>query len=298
MDRLKALRVFVRVVELGSFSGAARDLSERQASVSRWVAGLEDELGVQLIERTTRAVRVNAAGRRFYDEAKRVLDAWQNAQERARDHRTDVRGELRVSLPVVFGARFISPHVPGFLARYPEAAVELVFTDRYVDLVEDRVDVALRVGQPVDVDYKARVLGATDRCLVASPSFVERWGKIESLERLEVVPCLLHSGLNNKVVWRFSCDGVTRAVKVGGTFASNHSDTLLMAAKAGCGVALLAEWLVGDALRTGELLRILPDHEAPRASIQALYAATRRPSRLVEAWLDFCQDRVSSMLEE
>lgn len=295
MDRFEGLRAYIRIVELGTFTAAARDLRIRQATVSRWIAELEDELGVQLLDRTTRTVRMTRAGARFYDQAKALLGMWEDAASAARREHGEVAGRLRVSAPVVFGRRFLSPNLGEFLSAHPELELEVQFSDRYIDLVEEGVDVALRVGTPVDSDYRARTLITTPRRLVAAPDYIKRSPVIRHPRDLTQHMCLLHSGLDNRVTWRFSRDEELHRVDVSGRFRANHSETLLELARQGHGVALLASWLVDDAIGRGELEELLPEYRAPAAPIQALFASKRHTPSNVDAFIVFLQSLLSSL---
>lgn len=298
MDRFAALEAFIRIVELGSFTACAKDLRLRQATVSRWIVALEDELGVQLLDRTTRAVRVTDAGERFYEDARAIVGAWAKAQAQAQQQQARVTGRLRLSVPVVFGQRFITPNLARFVQTYPELELELLFSDRYIDLVGDGVDLALRVGQPIDSEHRVRTLGITPRRLVASPAFIKQHVSPKHPGELAKLPCLLHSGLRDVTTWSFEHQGQRTQVKVKGTVSANHSQTLLELARAGVGVALLASWLVDDAILSGELVALLPEYEAPRAPIQALYASTRHAPRAIEAMIDFLQETLEDALPE
>lgn len=298
MDRFAALEAFIRIVELGSFTACAKDLRLRQATVSRWIADLEDELGVQLLDRTTRAVRVTDAGSRFYEDARAIVGAWATAQAQARQQQAHVTGRLRVSVPVVFGQRFITPNLARFIQAHPALELELLFSDRYIDLVGDGVDLALRVGQPIDSEHRVRTLGITPRRLVAAPSLFTRHAPPQHPDELGQLPCLLHSGLRDVTTWSFERQGKRAQVKVSGPVSANHSQTLLELARAGVGVALLASWLVDDAIASGELVALLPEYEAPKAPIQALYASTRHTPRAIEAMIDFLQETLQHALPE
>ncbi len=295
MDHFEALRAYVRLVELGSFTAVAKEQQVTQPTVSKWVAALEDELGVQLLDRTTRGVRVTPAGEAFQQRALEVLGAWEEAVGATRGQHAKAQGRLRVSVPVVFGDRFIAPLMPSFLSEHPGVELDLRFSDRYVDLVSDGVDVAIRVGRPVDSSYRARVLADTPRRLVASPAFVESHGAPDSLGALAELPCLLHSGLGTQQSWELAKDGATRSVSVQGRISANHSATLAKLAVAGHGVALLASWLVDDALADGRLVRLLPDHEPPRAPIQALMASTRHVPSRVRAFVDHLAEGLADL---
>ncbi len=296
MDRLTTAAAFVRIVELGSFTAAARDLGLRQATVSRWIAALEEELGVRLLDRTTRAVRVTEAGERFHADARALVEVWDGAVERAARRTHQLAGRLRVSLPVVFGERFVTPHLAAWAARHPSLAIELVYSDRYVDLVEAGVDLAVRVGRPVDSAYRARRLGETPRRLVAAPSYLAAHPAPARPVDLEAHACLLHSGLDNRAVWTFEGPDGAAGVEVRGRLAANHSDTLRHLALGGLGLALLASWLVDDDIGAGRLVALLPDHAAPPAAVQVLYASPRHAPRAVTAFVDFLAETLASLM--
>ncbi|MEZ4428224.1 MAG: LysR family transcriptional regulator [Nannocystaceae bacterium] len=296
MDRFAAAEAFVRIVELGSFTACARDLRLRQATVSRWIAALEDELGVALLDRTTRSVRVTDAGERFYAQARELLAIWSNAQARARQDRRELTGRVRVSLPVVLGQRLISQHLAGFVRDHPSLELDLRFTDRYVDLVADGVDLALRVGAPVDSEYRAKTLGVTPRRLVAAPRLGAALGELADPRALARLPCLLHSGLNNRALWSFERAGEVVRVAVRGRVSVDHSETILALAIAGEGVALLASWLVDQELARGRLVALLPEYAAPPAPIQILYAASRHTPAAVAAFVAFLEDALRPAL--
>ena len=294
MDRFEGLRAYVRIVELGTFTAAAKDLRIRQATVSRWIAELEDELGVQLLDRTTRTVRMTHAGERFYDRARALLGMWEEATAAAREEHEEVSGRLRVSVPVVFGQRFLTPNLGKFLSKYPGLELEMQFSDRYIDLVEEGVDVALRVGTPIDSDYRARTLATTPRRIVAAPGYLAAAAPIRHPQDLAKHVCLLHSGLDNRVTWRFSRDEESFRVEVGGRFRANHSETLLSLARQGHGIVLLASWLVDDAIERGELIEVIQEYRAPSAPIQALFASKRHTPGNVEVFIGYLQELLSA----
>ena len=287
MDRLTAMHAFVRLVELGTFSEVADELRIKQSTVSKWLASLERELGVQLIERTTRTRRVTDAGTLFYRRARDILAAYDDASASLQEQAPEPRGRIRVSLPVVFGRLFVVPHVAAFLQRYRHVEVELVFSDRYVNLVDEAIDVAVRVGTPADSSFRARKLGETGRCLVASPGYLAERGAPRTPDDLSAHQCLLHTGLTTGATWSFrSATGQVRA-PVRGRISANNSDTLLFMARAGLGIALLASWLVGSDLQSGQLVPLLGDYQLPRAPIQALMPPGKRIHPRVRIFLDF-----------
>ncbi len=298
MDRLQALHAFVRLSDLGTFSAVADDLRVKQSTVSKWVASLEEELGVQLVERTTRSQRLTEAGRDFRTRALDVLSAYDAAVESVRSEAQEPIGRLRVSLPVVFGRRFVLPFLPGFAQAHPRLELELLFDDRYSRLVDDEVDVAIRVGTPVDSSFRARTLGRSARRVVAAPSYLTRVGPPERPGDLVAHDCLLHTGLRPGEPWVFSRDGEGIRVPVRGRARANNSEALLTMAREGLGIALLADWLVADDVGRGTLQVILSAYETPPAPIQAVFAAQRyvhpRSRLFVDALESFLSGRLAT----
>ena len=290
MDRIDAIHAFVRLVEIQSFSEVAKEIRVTQSTVSKWLAALEEELGVQLIERTTRTQRVTEAGQVLYERGKRILESYQDVRSLLQEGAPEPSGRLRISVPVVFGQRHVVPHMPKLLQRFRALEVELVFNDRYVNLVEEGFDAAIRVGIPVDSTLRARKLGVTDRVLVAAPSYLERLGAPRAPRDLQDHECLLHTGLAFGERWTFRHDGRSSSVRVHGRFSANHSDALLQMCRSGTGIALLAAWLVDADLRRGRLVSLLPGHQPPNAPIQALFAPGRFVHARLRAFLDFVED--------
>lgn len=289
MDRMEVMRALVRVVELGTFSAAAEELRVKQSTVSKRIAALEEELGVQLIERTTRTRRVTEAGDALYRRARAIVAAYDDAIAEAKARTPEPRGRLKVSLPVVFGRRFVVPHLDAFLRRYPQIELELRFADRYVHLIDDAIDVAIRVGIPVDSSFRALKLASTGRSLVASPEHLAKTSAPEHPHDLRDHACLLHSGLSDGAVWTFTPregEGGPVRASVRGRFAADNSDALLQLACAGHGVALLADWLVRDALADGALVALLPTWEAPPAPIRAVLPPGPHVAPTARAFID------------
>ncbi len=290
MDRLRAMEAYVRLVEVGTFSAVAEELRVKQSTISKWVAALETELGVPLVARTTRSMRVTDAGTRFYERARDILAAYSDVSAELSRNRPEPRGRIRVSVPVVFGRLFVVPHLSKFLRRYREVEVELVFNDRYVNLVEEGFDVGLRVGLPLDTSFRARRLGETARHLVASPGYVQKHGTPTEPRQLRDHDCLVHTGLRAGDTWVLRQGGQTFRAPVRGRFAANNSEALLTMARGGLGVALLASWLVEPELRSGRLVELLTDFDLPRASIQALTPPARTVHPRVTTFIDFLAD--------
>lgn len=287
MDRIEGLRLFVRLAERGSFSGAARDLRVKQSTASKWVAALELEFGVGLVERTTRALHLTDEGRRFLTQARQVLASWDELAEQVQSSRVEATGRLRVSVPVVFGNLFVVPTVPAFLAKHPRVELQVVLADRFVNMVDEGFDVAVRVGVLTDSSLRVRRLADGGRSLVASPRYLERRGRPRRPEDLAHHDCIVHSESEPSVIWRFGTTrGAETPVPVKGRVSVTNSEAALELARQGCGCALLADWLVAGDLASGRLERLLVRHLAPPAPVSVVLPPGRYTPIAVKRFVD------------
>ena len=287
MDRIDALRLFTYLAELGSFSAAARRSKVKQSTASKWVAALESELGTNLVQRTTRAVKITPAGRRFVAHADEVLAAFDRLSGELGARSELPSGTIRLSAPVVLGRLFVVPLLADFLAANERVRAELVLGDRYVNLVEEGFDLAIRVGIPTDTSARARKLAESRRVLVASPRYLDAHGRPKTPKDLVKHECLIHGEGNTALVWRFGRSaGKDVPVAVRGRFTANNSEAVLLLARRGLGIALLADWLVEDDLRRGRLVALLEDFSLPSAPVHALYPASQFASASVRALID------------
>ena len=271
MDRIEALRLFVRLAERGSFSGAARDLKIKQSTASKWIAELEQQLGSRLVERTTRSLHLTDSGRRLQVRARDILAAFDSMTEELSETSQVPMGRVRLSAPVVFGRLFALPLLVDFIKRHSRIDLEIVLGDRYVNLVEEGVDLAVRVGVPADTTARGHKLAEGRRFLVASPAYVRARGRPDTPRSLREHECLVHGDATATAIWRFSRRGEReRPVPIKGRIAVNNSEIALELARAGVGVALLADWLVRRDLAQKTLVRLLEDYEPPTAPVYLL----------------------------
>jgi DNA-binding transcriptional LysR family regulator len=287
------MRLYVRLVELKSFSAAARELRLKQSTASKWLSSLEEEFGVTLIERTTRTQRVTEPGEVFYARAKELVAGYDNTALELSNRAPELTGSLRVSVPVVFGRRFVLPVVAEFLRRFPKLELDLVFSDHYVNLVEAGFDVAVRVGVPTDTSFRSRGLGGTKRVLVASPAYLKLHGTPHHPSELAGHSCLVHSGSNASDLWLFHSGKKRYRAQVRGRLTANNSEALLLAVQSGLGIALLAAWLVEAEVRRKRLVVLLADYSAPSAPLNALMAPGRHVHPRVRAFVDFLAERLA-----
>ncbi|MDX2009590.1 MAG: LysR family transcriptional regulator [Myxococcaceae bacterium] len=287
MDRLEALRLFVRVAERGSFSAAARDLRVKQSTASKWVAELERQLGLGLVERTTRALHLTDDGRRFLAHAQQVLASWDELVEQLQERTPEPVGRLRVSVPVVFGQRFVVPLVGAFVEANPRVDLQLVFGDRFVNLVDDGFDLAIRVGVSPDASFRVRKLADGGRSVVAAKRYLDARGWPKRPADLERHDCLIHSDAEPSVIWRFGTRGGDEVpVRVRGRVSVTTSEAALALAKQGLGIALLADWLVEPEVAAGRLVKLLERATTPPAPVYAVLPPGRYTPRLTRLFVD------------
>lgn len=280
--------VFVQVVRSGSFTAAARELSIQKSTVSRKVAELEERLGVRLLHRTTRTLRLTDEGRIFYEHCTRALAELEEAELALSGMRAAPRGLLRVTAPLSFA--FLGPILAGFLEAHPEVRVELVCTDRVVDLVEERFDVAIRVGHLPDTTLIARRLASLPHHLYASPGYLDLKGSPARPEDLAAHDCLVFGA--GRPGWRLVSGDRQVDVRPQARLVVNDFDLLQEAAIVGGGIALLPAPACARAVDEGRLVRVLPEWTAAEAPVHALYAGSRHVAPKVTAFVDWIQRRM------
>ncbi|HYA72750.1 MAG TPA: LysR family transcriptional regulator [Roseiarcus sp.] len=292
MDRLAAIEAFVRVAEARSFSEAARRLHASKSAVSRNVGALESELGVRLFHRTTRSLTLTEAGRGYFDRATRILADLEEANLAVSHLQAAPRGRLRVSAPMSFGFLHLAPALPDFLARYPEVAVDLAMNDRFVDLIEEGFDVAVRIGAMDDSSLIARKLAPIRRVVCASPAYFEARGLPLSPDDLKRHECLFNSNIASSQEWQFTArDGKPWPVEVKGRLSANNGDALRVAALKGLGLVNLPTFIVGRDLQAGALTTALDEFISQDMAMSAVYPHSRHLSPKVRAFVDFVADR-------
>ncbi len=292
MDQFAALKSFVAVAEAKSFSEAARRLRVDKSAISRQIADLESELGARLLNRTTRSLCLTEVGQAYFDRAARVLADLEGANRAVRELRAAPRGRLRVSAPMSFGFLHLMPALSDFLARYPDVVVDLEMNDRFVDLVEGRFDVAVRIASLPASSLIAQRLAPARRVICASPSYLSAHGEPKTPDELKSHLCLFYSNLASGRDWRFvTRDGAPWHVTVRGRLSANNGDALRVAAQRGLGLANLPTFIVGADLQSGALATVLDAFVAQDLVISAVYPHSRHLSPTVQAFVDFLVDR-------
>jgi len=274
MDLLGALSVLVRVAETGSFSAVARERELSQAAVARQIAQLEEHFGVRVFHRTTRKLSLTGDGEMLLGHARPILDEVACMEAALGRHSSSPVGLVRVGLPVAAG-HFLSTRLPALLADHPGLKVELVVSDRFGDLIEERLDLAMRGGDIADGSLVMRGIGTIPRAAVASPGYLARHGTPSRPADLAGHTCLIHDIGSNPETWTFAAPHGTEEIRVSGRFRANDSVAVLLAARAGYGVAYLAEVQVFDDLRNGTLVRALRDYPDPGLPLSLVYPSRR-----------------------
>ncbi len=286
-DTLALYRAFARVVETGSFSAVARELGTSQPTVSRQIAELEERLGALLLRRTTRSLTVTDDGRIFYERARAVLDAVAEAEGAVGRQRAAPVGTLRLACPVVFGRLHIVPRLPRFQARFPAVRVDLSMNDGFADLVEEGVDLAIRVGAVADPGLVARRIGTTRRVTLASKAYLAGRTPPSRPEDLADHACVVYTRLATGDRWEFSGPDGPIAVRVAGPFSVNNSEGVREGVVAGLGIGVLPTWHFPGGYAPLGLVELLRDFEPKPLPINAVYPSRRLLSPKVRAMIDF-----------
>jgi len=289
VDRFENARVFTTVIEAGGFTAAAERLGLSRAATSKHVQQLEERLGARLLDRTTRRVNVTDAGRRFYEQCRRILAELDEAERSAGELHNEPRGELRVIAPTNFGLTDIGTAIADLIAEYPKLRVNLTMNDHVTDPIEAGYDIAISVGMPrgTSSSLVVRKLNTARRVLCAAPDYLKRRGAPQKPEDLTAHDCLSYSYVDVPDEWHLTGPGGERVVKVSGPIVTSHRHVLRTAAIRGFGIAYGPLDFFRDDLDSGMLQRVLPQYQLPDATIYAVYPAGQQPSAKVKAFNDF-----------
>jgi len=290
------MQTFVRAVDGGSLSAAARALGKSLAAVSRTMTHLEERLGVRLLHRSTRKLTLTEAGASYYDSAKRLLAEIEEAELSLGGRIAAPHGTLTVTAPLLFGRLHVAPVIAEMLERNRDVAADLLLVDRNVSLVEEGIDVAVRIGRLDDSALVARLLGEVPRVVCASPAYLRRHGTPRIPEELREHECLRFSGLTPGREWTFIRDGKEVRTAVGGRFSCNVGEPVIDAARAGAGVMMALGYQVADDLAAGRLVRVLENFETPPLPVNAVYHSPRLMAARVRVFLDLLALRVPERL--
>lgn len=290
MDTVTGLRLFIRVVETGSFSKGSVDLGITQPTATKHVAALEKRLGARLLHRSTRGVTPTEVGAAYYDKCKAIARQLEDADNLAALMQSRVRGTLRISTSVAFGRRVLVPMVLRFMQQHPELQVDLSFEDRYVNLVEQGIDLAIRMGRLADSSLGARHLGVNHWVLVGAPAYLREHGTPGTPAELAGHAALIYSSVQGDDLWHFTApDGQPQAVGVRGPLRSNNLSALLSAARAGMGLAVLPRYVAQESLRVGQVLPLLPGWALPTQEMHAVFPSPRLVPTKVSGFVEWLQ---------
>jgi len=290
MDRIDAMQAFVAVADLQGFAPAARKLGLSPSGVTRLIAALEQRLGARLLQRTTRSVTLTDIGTRYLERARRILADVEEAEGSAQDERTRPSGRLVVSAPVGFGRLHVSPVMSAYLKRYPEVSAELRLADRMVNLVEDGIDLAVRIGHLADSSLVARHVGEMRRIVVASSGYLKQRGEPDTPEAVASHETIQFGAMTASPDWRFVEDGRETRVACTPRFTTNSADAAIQYAEQGGGLTRVLAYQAADAIKGCRLRVVLAQFEQPPLPIHIVYPTSRLLSAKVRTFIDLVTD--------
>jgi len=293
MDRLDELAVFLAILETASLSGAGRKLRRSPPAVTRTLAALEERVGTRLVERTTRRLAPTEAGLRLAELARRVLADYEEAVREDAD--APLRGKLKLTAPQVFGRRHVVPVVIGYMDKYPAMQVELVLNDRNLDLIEEGLDLAVRIGPLADAGMVARQVGQVRRLLVASPAYLARRGVPHTPDELAGHDAIHTTGLPSLPEWRFRRAGRDHVTRVTPRLMVNDVDAMLYAVRAGRGLGRPLSYQVADDLASGALVRLMPDWEPDPLPVHLVVSSARYMAPKLRAFMEHAVEALSAL---
>ena len=287
MDIFTAMKVYCSVVENDSLADAARKMNVSPSVVSKHLSALEDRLGVRLLNRTTRRISITEEGTAYYERCKQIITDVAEAEIEVSSAHTAPRGLLKITAPVTFAHRHLTPHLPKFLDMFPEVEVQVQVNDRVVDLVDEGIDLAIRISQLKDSSLIARRLAPNRRYIAATPEYLERNGTPKSVDDLKDHRLITWPPGNPLNDWHFLIDGVDRIIKVKGAIAVNEGDAILTTLLAGGGLGMTQEFLAGPFVKEKKLVPLLEEIVREDNPIYAVYPSSRHLSPKVRAFVDF-----------
>jgi len=291
MDKLNSIRAFTKVVQHSSFAAAARDLRLSRSAVSKHVIELEQELGGQLLSRTTRSVTATENGQAYYERCLAILSDLEEADLSATRLQAEVRGLLRINAPMSFGTLHLARAVADFMEKYPDLRIQLLLSDQQVDPVQEGFDVTLRIADLPSSSMIARRIAPARRAICASPSYLARHGTPKHPDDLRGHACLTYGHLATGNQWKLTGPDGDHWIAIPWTLCTNNAEVLRDAAVQGRGIALLPTFIAGADFQQGRLATILPGYQAPEISIYAIYPETRHLSLKVRVFIDFLVER-------
>jgi len=293
MDRLDAMQLFVRVAELGSFAGAAQQLGVARSVVTRQIAGLEAHLGVKLMARSTRRLTLTSAGTAYLEKCRVILNLVEAAEIGVAEERQTPRGNIRISLPLSFGLKRLAPLLLDFSQRYPEVALDMDYSDRRVNLIEEGIDLSIRVTRRLDAGDVARRIGTSRMLVLASPDYLSRHGQPAHPAELAHHVCLGYTNAGAATSWQFVVDGQLENFPIRSRINANNGDVLTEAAAQGLGIACQPDFIAGSFIAAGRVVEILVDYPGPELGIYAMLPSNRHIPYRVRVLMDFLAARLA-----
>lgn len=286
MDKIDRMRAFALVAKHASFTVAAQRMGRSSRLVSKYVADLENALGVQLLNRTTRSVALTDAGATYLALCEPLLDGFDELEERVRNEQMSLRGVIHISAPTGFGTLRLASSLARFAAKHPNVELDLQFSDRKVSIVEEGIDLAIRIGPMRDSSLKMRQLGRMPLVVCASPAYLERAGTPTHPRTLATHECILDGNMTEPSVWRFDIDGQEAAVQVNGRFRMSAPAGSARIAAAGAAIARCPAYTVADALKSGELVELFAEYRVTPYVVAALFPQNRHLTTRVRRLID------------
>lgn len=294
MDVMHSMAVFKRVVEAKSFSAVARETNMSQSTVSKHIASLEERLDTKLLNRSTRSLKLTEAGKEYYQHCIRILNDFQEAEASIGKGKIDPTGTLRISTSAAFGRTYILPFLNEFLSTYPDIKIDLMFGDKYTDLVKEGIDLAIRIGPLEDSSLIAKKIGSSPRVVVASPEYLVKHGRPKKPADLIKHSCLFYSLQKSPDLWYFnSTQEGDESIRVDGRVKASSPDAVCDATLEGLGISILGEWYVREHIKKGRLIKILPDFKPTAYDIHAVYPERRFVPQKVKRMIEFIADKIN-----
>jgi DNA-binding transcriptional LysR family regulator len=295
VDRIRELDSFVAAVEAGSFVKAADALDTSKAVISKHMLGLEQRLGVRLLNRTTRRQSLTDAGRSYFERAKQILESLEDADATVASSALRPTGTLRITAPLTFGLLYLAPLWGGFMSRYPEVKLDITLSDRVVDLIDEGLDVAVRIARLPDSSLVSRKLASARMVMCASPAYLRKRGAPKTLAEVARHPVLAYTYLSTGDTWKFERKNVAHQVTTNPIMRSNNGDTCRAAALAGRGIILQPSFMIAADLERGDLVEILPEYKGVELGVYAVYPSRKLLSAKVRVLVDFLAEKITNM---
>lgn len=292
MDRLQLMQAFVAVADTGGFAPASRKLAMSPPAVTRAIAALEQRVGIPLLHRTTRRVRLTEAGARFLEDCRRILAEVDEAEQSAAGAHCEPRGRIAVTASMRFGYMYVAPLLLDFLERYPKVSAQTVFVDRIVNLLEEGLDVAIRIGELPDSSLTAVRVGSVRRVICAAPDYLSMRGTPKMPQDIHSHDIVLFSGLSPKMGWSFRCPEGKVTLSLSPRLIANTADVAIRAAVSGRGLTGVLSYMIAPELNAGQLKIVLADHETAPLPIHVVYQEGRKAATRVRAFVDFMVERL------